>query len=171
MKRHSSSYVYKCSVAFYGKIYYFNIHFNKMIAYICFWVGEGRSIRHSAIFQLYSDETVVQFPNLHLLPGGQRHGSLKRSEPTPTWAPGRPKTSLTSMPSEGPHTVRVCQESNPGLQIIYPARYSYAISADQSKCQTICIYINILMQIFFYELDFFWHSWEWFCRYALIFSH
>ena len=28
------------------------------------------------IFQLYSDETVVQFPNLDLLPGTKRHGQL-----------------------------------------------------------------------------------------------
>ena len=31
---------------------------------------------HSAIFQLYSDETVVQFPNLDLS-GTQRHGQLR----------------------------------------------------------------------------------------------
>ena len=31
---------------------------------------------HSAIFQLYSDGTVVQFPNFDLLPGTQRHGQL-----------------------------------------------------------------------------------------------
>ena len=31
---------------------------------------------HSAIFQLYSDGTDVQFPNFDLLPGTQRHGHL-----------------------------------------------------------------------------------------------
>ena len=31
---------------------------------------------HSEIFQLYSDGTVVQFPNFDLLPGTQRHGQL-----------------------------------------------------------------------------------------------
>ena len=31
---------------------------------------------HSAIFQLYSDGTVVQFPNFDLLLGTQRHGQL-----------------------------------------------------------------------------------------------
>ena len=31
---------------------------------------------HSAIFQLYSDGTVVQIPNLDLLLGTQRHGQL-----------------------------------------------------------------------------------------------
>ena len=31
---------------------------------------------HSVIFQLYSDRTVVQFPNFDLLPGTQRHGQL-----------------------------------------------------------------------------------------------
>ena len=31
---------------------------------------------HSAIFQLYSDGTVVQFSNLDLLPGTQCHGQL-----------------------------------------------------------------------------------------------
>ena len=31
---------------------------------------------HSALFQLYSDWTVVQFSNLDLLPGTQRHGQL-----------------------------------------------------------------------------------------------
>ena len=38
-------------------------------------VGYGLT-SHSAIFQLYSDGTVVQFPNFDLLPGTQRHGQL-----------------------------------------------------------------------------------------------
>ena len=39
------------------------------------FVGYGLT-SHSAIFQLYSDETVVQFPNFDLLTGTQRHGQL-----------------------------------------------------------------------------------------------
>ena len=31
---------------------------------------------HSAIFQLYSDGTDVQFPNFDLLPATKRHGQL-----------------------------------------------------------------------------------------------
>ena len=54
---------------------------------------------------------------------------LERAEPTPTRAPGRPKTSLTSLPSEGPHAVRACRESNPDLPIHSPARYLYATAA------------------------------------------
>ena len=36
---------------------------------------------HSAIFQLYSEGTVVQFPNFDLLSGTQRHGQLVFSVP------------------------------------------------------------------------------------------
>ena len=39
------------------------------------FVGCGLT-SHSAIFQLYSNGTVVQFPNFDLLPGTQRHGQL-----------------------------------------------------------------------------------------------
>ena len=39
---------------------------------------------HSAVFQLHSDGTVVQFSNLDLLPGTQRHGYLRVfSKPSP----------------------------------------------------------------------------------------
>ena len=44
------------------------------------------------------------------------------AKPTPTWAPGRPKTSL---PSEGPHAERVCQETDLYLPIHNPAHYLY----------------------------------------------
>ena len=57
---------------------------------------------------------------------------LKRAEPTPTRAPGRPKTSLTCLPSEDPHAVRVCRESNPDLPIHSPARYLCATAAGNS---------------------------------------
>ena len=40
------------------------------------WFGCGL-MSHSAIFQLYSDGTVVQFLNFDLLPGTQRHGQLE----------------------------------------------------------------------------------------------
>ena len=42
---------------------------------ITWLVGCGLTL-HSAIFQLYSDRIVVQFPNLDLLPGTQHHGQL-----------------------------------------------------------------------------------------------
>ena len=48
---------------------------------------------------------------------------LQRAEPTSARAPGRPKTSFTSLPSEGPHAVRVSGESNPDLPIQSSARY------------------------------------------------
>ena len=41
----------------------------------CWLVGYGLT-SHSAIFQLYGDGTVVQFPNFDLLPGTQRDGHL-----------------------------------------------------------------------------------------------
>ena len=52
--------------------------FNLTIVYfpLLGWlVGCGLTL-HSAIFQLYSDGTVVKFPNFDLLPGTQRHGQL-----------------------------------------------------------------------------------------------
>ena len=61
---------------------------------------------HSAIFQLYSDGTMVQFSKFgpvarHPTPWAAR--GLERVEPTPTRAPGRKKTlwSFTSLRSEG----------------------------------------------------------------------
>ena len=53
---------------------------------------------------------------------------LYRAEPIPTRAPGRLKTSLTFLPSEGPRG-RVSRESNPGLPIHSPARYLYPTAA------------------------------------------
>ena len=62
---------------------------------------------HSAIFQLHSNGTVLQFPNRpvaeHPMPWAAR--GLQRADPGTG-------TSLTSLPSEGPHA-RVYQESNP----------------------------------------------------------
>ena len=81
---------------------------------------------HSAIFQLYSDGTVVQFPNFDLLLGTQRHGQLGVFS-----VPSLPRhgTSLTSLTSEGLNTVRVCRLSIPDLPIHSPARYLYATAA------------------------------------------
>ena len=44
---------------------------------------------------------------------------------------GRPKTSFTSLPSEGLYAVRVSRESNPERLIHSPARYLYATAADR----------------------------------------
>ena len=80
---------------------------------------------HSAIFQLYSDGTIVQFPNFDLLPGTQCHGQLGSLA-----CRAYPDTGTgTALPSEGPHAVRVSRESNPDLPIHSPARYLYAIAA------------------------------------------
>ena len=88
-----------------------------------------------SFFQLYCDGTVVQFSNLDLLPGTQRHGQLEARSlacrATQTRAPGRPKISLTSLPSEIPQVVRVDQISNPDLPIHSQARYLYATAAAQ----------------------------------------
>ena len=85
---------------------------------------------HSAIFQIYSDGTVVKFPNFDLLPGIQCHGQLG---PTPTQAPGRPMKSLTSLKTEGPQAVRVYRELNLDLPIHNPACYLYATVAAPTK--------------------------------------
>ena len=86
---------------------------------------------------VYSDGTVVQFQNLDLLPDTQRNGQLGVfSVLRPTRALGRPKTSLTSLPLEGHHAVRVCQESNPDLLICSPARYLYATGAGLWRCKS-----------------------------------
>ena len=63
------------------------------------------------------------------LPGTNRYGqlgALSFAKPTPTRAPVRSRTSLTSLRSEGPRMVRVCRESNPDLSICSPARYHCA---------------------------------------------
>ena len=62
---------------------------------------------------------------------------LKRAEPTSTRAPGRPKTSFTSLPSEGQHGVRVSGESNPDLPIQSPARYLCATAAGHGAVEAI----------------------------------
>ena len=47
----------------------------------CYWVFVGLVgcglTSHASICQLYSDATVVQFPNFDLLPDTQRHGQLR----------------------------------------------------------------------------------------------
>ena len=83
---------------------------------------------HSAIFQLHSDETVVHFPNLDLLPDTQHH----HGQIGVFYIPSLPRSGkittqdlfLTSLPSEGPNAVRLCRVSNPGLPIHSPARYT-----------------------------------------------
>ena len=62
---------------------------------------------------------------------------LKHAESTPTRAPGRPKTSFTSLPSEGPHAVRVSRESNPDRQIQSLARYLCATAAGWNEPKTL----------------------------------
>ena len=57
-----------------------------MFSFICYrltiidwlvgWLVGWGSTSHSAIFQLYSNRTVVKFHNLDLLPGTQSHGQL-----------------------------------------------------------------------------------------------
>ena len=93
---------------------------------------------HSAIFQLYSDGTVVQFPNFDLLPDTKRHWQLGvfsvPSLPRQGHRDVR-KTSLTSLPSEGPHAVRVCRESNPDLPIHSPARFFCPTAAGQTTAK------------------------------------
>ena len=105
--------------------------FSIFIGFAVFVVVDCGCTSHSAIFQLYSDRTDVQFPILTCsrapLPWAAR--GLKRAEPTLTRAPGRLKTSFTSLPSEGPHAVRVSGESNPDLPIQSPARYLCATAA------------------------------------------
>ena len=50
---------------------------NNLVNIVEFGLVYGGLTSHSAItFQLYSDRTVVQFPNLDLLPETQRHGQL-----------------------------------------------------------------------------------------------
>ena len=44
--------------------------------FLCFYTVGWCLTSHSAIFQLYSDGTIVQFPNLDLLTGTQRYGQL-----------------------------------------------------------------------------------------------
>ena len=84
---------------------------------------------HSAIFQLYSDGTDVRFQILTCcraptpwaafsVPSLPRHGHRD------VW-----RRLFTSLPSEGPHAVRVSGESNPDLPIQSQARYLCATAA------------------------------------------
>ena len=72
---------------------------------------------------------------------------LKRAKPTSTRAPGRPKTSFTSLPSECPHAVRVSGESNPDLPIQSPARYLYATAAGDLNVDEIWLSIKIRIAV------------------------
>ena len=67
-------------------------------------------------------------------PTPQAARGLLRAKPTKTRVPRRPKPSLASLPSEGPHAVRARQESNPYLPISNPARYLYATEAGHFPC-------------------------------------
>ena len=69
---------------------------------------------------------------------------LQRAESTSTRAPGRPKMSFTSLPSEGPHAVRVSGESNLDLPIQSPARYLCATAAGMTVRALNLVYIWLL---------------------------
>ena len=79
---------------------------------------------HSAIFQLYSESCLVS--KFTPVVGHPRHGQLEAVSAYPTLIRprGHPKTSLTSLPSEGAH-VGICWESNPDLSIHNPARFRH----------------------------------------------
>ena len=103
---------------------------------------------HSAIFQLYSGGTIVQFSKFWPAVGHPTpYAARKRYEPTPTRAPGRPKTSITSLPSGGPHAMRVSRESNPGLPTQSPARYLYATAAGKTLFQITNVFILYPIQM------------------------
>ena len=85
---------------------------------------------HSAIFQLYSDGTVVQFPNLYLLPGTQCHGQLGVFGVPSLPRHGHPDVRRRLLPpSHQRAAVRVCQDSNLDRLIHSPACYLYATAA------------------------------------------
>ena len=72
---------------------------------------------HSAIFQLYSDGTVVYFPKREIRPAAVHPkslaaGGLLRDESTPTRAWVGKKTSLISFSIRGPVLVNICLEAN-----------------------------------------------------------
>ena len=54
----------------------FRLHTNKASLPDVGWLVDRGLTSHSAIFQLFSDGTDVQFSNFDLLPGTQRHGQL-----------------------------------------------------------------------------------------------
>ena len=70
--------VYKINAAesFYAKSPFFERCKEGDLPLLIGWLVGCGLTSHSAIFQLYSDETVVQFPNFDLLPGTQCHGQL-----------------------------------------------------------------------------------------------
>ena len=57
--------------------------------------------------------------------------------PTITRAPGRPKTSLTSLPLEGARDVGGRRESNVDLPIHCPASYLYATGTGHGDMKTL----------------------------------
>ena len=69
---------------------------------------------HSAIFQIYSDGTVVQFPNFDLLPGTQGHGQLGVFS-----VPSQPDTG-TGMSDDIFYLLAIrgptCSEGMPGIE-------------------------------------------------------
>ena len=116
-----------------------------MLVWLVSWLVGCGLTSHSAIFQLYSDGTVVQFGPAagHPTPWAAR--GLKRAEPTPTRAPGCPKTSFTSLPSEGQHAVRVSRESNPDRPIQSLARCLCATAAGNACFENVlCNTVEII---------------------------
>ena len=82
---------------------------------------------HSAISQLYSDATAVQFPNFNPLPGTQRHGQLGVLSVPSLPRHGHQDVRRRILPpchQRGPHAVGVCRESNPDRPIHSPAATS-----------------------------------------------
>ena len=105
--------------------------------YITQWLVGCGLTSHSAIFQLYSDGTVVRFPNFDLLPGTQPHGQLGVFSVPSLPRHGHPDVWRRLLPpllSEGPQAVRVCRESNPDCLIHCPACYLYATVVGITQC-------------------------------------
>ena len=80
-----------------------------IFSHISTWIVGCGLTSHSAIFQLYCDGTIVQFPNLDLLPDTQCHG----------------QQGVFSLPWHGHRKAHmlwgpVCQESNPDFPIPSP---------------------------------------------------
>ena len=106
-----------CAISSKSTLYTTQMHF------LVGWLVGCCLASHSAIFQLYSDGTVVKVPNFVLLPGTQRHGQLGVFS-----VPGRTKMSFTSLSSDCPDAVRVSRESSPDRPIHNPVRYLFAIA-------------------------------------------
>ena len=106
----------------------------RMLELVSDWLVGCGLTSHSAILHLHSDGTVVQFPNLDLLPGTQRHRQLG-------------VFSVPSLPRHGQRDIRR-QHLPPCHQRVHarwgyacldsihsPARYLYAIAAGLSLRQ------------------------------------